>query len=130
MNALLPAERTALLSALSTDSATVAVKGDAPGSVYQALSVCGDGETPELDGCIAVTLLDSLGAVLPPGSTPDFVQFHGVTGTFSTWAVIVPCGLGSCVEIPTVSQWGVVVMTLLLLTAGTIVYKKRCSLAA
>ena len=69
----------------------MAVKNDVPGSVYQAFALCGPGETPVADDCVAVTLLDANHDPLPPGSldVPAFVVFDGVTGHFSTFAVVV-----------------------------------------
>jgi Ca2+-binding RTX toxin-like protein len=88
--ALSPQEQSDFLAALAAGNATVAVKNDAPGSVYQAFAVCGPGETPA-EGCVAITRLDADGNPLPEGSTetPAFVRFESVTGHFSTFAVVL-----------------------------------------
>ena len=54
--ALAPAEQTALLAALAAGRLTVAVKNDAPGSVYQAFALAAPGAPPSA-GVAAVTLL-------------------------------------------------------------------------
>jgi hypothetical protein len=79
--ALDPTTRAALLAGIASGSATIATKGDAPGSTYGALPRCTGAQTPEADGCVAVTLL-------PAGSTePAFARFDGIAGHFSTYAV-------------------------------------------
>jgi hypothetical protein len=60
--ALDAATRAALLDGVRSGSATIATKGDAPGSAYQAFARCTGTQTPEADGCVAVTL---------EGSGPD-----------------------------------------------------------
>lgn len=87
--ALTPEDEAALLAALAAGSATVAVKNDTPGSVYQAFALCPPGETPD-GSCVSLTLLDAEGNVLPAGSSaPAFVRFEGVTGHFSIFAVVI-----------------------------------------
>jgi hypothetical protein len=62
-------------SALEAGNATIATKGDNPGATYTALPRCAGSQTPEANGCVAVTL------------TPQFARFDGIAGHFSTWAV-------------------------------------------
>jgi hypothetical protein len=90
VGALSAADRAAFLAAVNSGAATLATKGDAQGSVYQTFPVCGAGQPPGTGGCAQIVLLDAAGNVLPPGSpAPATVQFVGVTGHFSTFAVVV-----------------------------------------
>jgi hypothetical protein len=76
--ALDAATRAALLDGIRSGSATIATKGDAPGSAYQTFARCTGTQTPAHDGCVAVTL---------EGSGPDRARFDGIAGHFSKWAV-------------------------------------------
>jgi hypothetical protein len=89
--ALAEADRDAFLTALAAGNATVAVKNDALGSVFQAFAICAPGETPEANQCVTLTRLDAAGNPLAPGSTdtPATIRFEGVTGHFSTFAVVI-----------------------------------------
>jgi hypothetical protein len=61
----------------------------------------------------------------------DRVCGDGQRGSYATGTLAIDVrGHVVGTEVPTVSEWGLVVMTLLLLTAGTIVYTKRHPLAA
>jgi hypothetical protein len=75
----------ALLAALGSGAATLATRGDVPGSQYQAFPICGSGEQPTAGGCVLVQLLDANGQ--PTSGSPDIVRFSNVVGHFSTWAV-------------------------------------------
>ena len=79
--------RTELLAALANGQATLATKGDAPGSTYQAFSICAAGQTPTVDGCVLVETLDTDGQ--PTTGVPSIVRFSNVVGHFSTWAVAI-----------------------------------------
>jgi len=95
VGAMSAADRDAFLAALAAGNATVAVKNDAPGSVYQAFAIC-DAPMDDSSGspCVTITRLDAAGNPLPAGSTatPSFVRFDGVTGHFSTFAVVIVSG--------------------------------------
>lgn len=88
--ALSRADRTAFLAALAAGHATVAVKNDAPDSVFRAFAIAGPDQPPS---ATAVTLvrLDANHNPLPAGSTatPAFVRFDGITGHFSEFAVVM-----------------------------------------
>ena len=58
--------RAALLAGVESGSATTAVKGDAPGGTYQAFDQCTSAQTPEADGCVAVTVLAADGSRREP----------------------------------------------------------------
>jgi uncharacterized repeat protein (TIGR01451 family) len=90
LDALDAASQTALLAALASNLATLAVKGDAPSSVFQTFAVCA-GQAPTAGGCVAVIRLDANGVVIPDGdpTVPTTVRFTGVTGHFSTFAVVI-----------------------------------------
>jgi trimeric autotransporter adhesin len=91
--ALSPAERAAFLASLAAGTATVAVKNDAPGSVFQAFALAAPGQPPSATS-VTLTRLDANHNPLPAGSnaTPAFVRFEGVTGHFSTFAVVTVTG--------------------------------------
>jgi hypothetical protein len=78
--------RAALLAAIDSGNATIVTKADDPGSVYGAFARCTGTQTPEGNGCVAVTLLAADGSVAPPGSDPAFARFDGIAGHFSTYA--------------------------------------------
>lgn len=78
--------RDALLKALDAGLATLATKGDTPGSAYQTFPVCSALDTPAPGGCVVVTLLDASGA--PTTGVASVVRFGNVVGHFSTWAVV------------------------------------------
>ena len=79
--------RTALLEALANGQATLATRGDAPGSAYQAFPICSAGQSPTLDGCVLVETLDATGQ--PTTGTPAIIRFSNVVGHFSSWAVVI-----------------------------------------
>jgi uncharacterized repeat protein (TIGR01451 family) len=85
------AGQSALLAAVASSTATLGVQGDAPGSLAQVFVVCGAGEPPTAGGCIQVVKLGASGEILPDGAfvTPSIVRFIGVTGHFSTFAVVI-----------------------------------------
>jgi len=74
-------DQSALFTALASGSATLAVKNDTIGSVWQTFPVCTG------SGCVTIGLLDANG--LPATGTPEIVRFTGVVGHFSTWAVVI-----------------------------------------
>ena len=82
----------ALLGAAESGQATLATRGDVPGSQYQAFPICADSEVPAVDGCVKVEPLDSSGH--PATGTPAIIRFSNVVGHFSTWtvAIITPDG--------------------------------------
>ncbi|MFZ3018130.1 MAG: HYR domain-containing protein [Gallionella sp.] len=93
--ALDAAGQTAFLAALASNSITLAVKGDAPASQYQAFTVC-DPATSQLPladatGCVHVVRLDAAGVPLPVDSlaTPAFVRIQSIIAHFSTYAVVI-----------------------------------------
>ncbi|MCH8148121.1 MAG: hypothetical protein IH987_09045 [Planctomycetes bacterium] len=59
----------------------------------------------------------AIGCFGPQKSCDEFCQGHGGTQSFQ-------CDLGPCISIPTVSEWGLVVMTLLVLTAGSLLFAR------
>jgi HYR domain len=79
--------RAELLNAIGAGTGTIAVKGDAPGAAFHAFAQCLDPQTPTADGCVAVTLLNAIGAPAGPTENPAFARFEGVAGHFSTYAV-------------------------------------------
>jgi sugar lactone lactonase YvrE len=81
------ATQAAVLDAVSMGSITMATKGDAAGSMYQAFPICGGAEVPMPDGCVKVESLDAAGN--PTSGTPDIVRFSNVVGHFSIWAVAI-----------------------------------------
>jgi hypothetical protein len=83
--ALDAATRAALLAGIASGNATIVTKPD--GSVYSAFARCSGAQTPEADGCVAVTLLAADGSVAPAGSEPALARFDGIAGHFSTYAV-------------------------------------------
>jgi hypothetical protein len=74
--ALDQATRAALLDGIASGSATIATKGDTPGSAYTAFARCSGTQTPDANGCVAVTL-----------PTANVARFEGIAGHFSTYAV-------------------------------------------
>ena len=82
-----PATANALLAALATGNATLATRGSAAGSQYQAFPICTNGQQPSAGGCVLVQLLDANGQ--PTTGTPAIVRFSNVVGHFSTWAVAI-----------------------------------------
>jgi len=87
---LAAADQSAFLAALASSNLTIAVQGDAVGSVYQAFAVCAPLQLPA-GGCAQVVPLDATKTPLLPGdpSTPAFVQFVGLAGHFSSYAVVI-----------------------------------------
>lgn len=63
------------------------------------------------------------------GSCMDEVLPQDCQGEKQEWYKGQACQDVACVAIPTVSEWGLVVMTLLILTAATAVLKRRGQLA-
>ena len=59
----------------------------------------------------------AIGCVAEEIGCSDLCQAHGGLQSFQ-------CDLGPCAAIPTVSQWGLVMMTLLVLTAGTLLFAR------
>jgi hypothetical protein len=78
------------LNALASNSATLAVRGDAAGSAYQIFAICA-GQLPSAGGCVDVTRFDANGAPIAPGdpSAPAAVRFTGIIGHFSTYALVI-----------------------------------------
>ncbi|HTG94433.1 MAG TPA: PxKF domain-containing protein, partial [Pyrinomonadaceae bacterium] len=77
----------AMLAALANGNATLATRGDAAVSQYQAFPICSTGQQPTAGGCVLVELLDANGQ--PTTGTPAIVRFSNVVGHFSTWAVAI-----------------------------------------
>jgi uncharacterized repeat protein (TIGR01451 family) len=79
----------AFLDALASNAVTLAVRGDAAGSVFQTFAVCA-GPIPSA-GCASVTRLDASGQPIAPANPaiPVTVRFAGVTGHFSTFGVVI-----------------------------------------
>ena len=75
LNALDAATRAALLAGITSGSATIVSEADAPGSTYTAYARCTGTQTPESNGCVAVT------------TDPAFVRFDVLARHFSNWAV-------------------------------------------
>jgi len=80
-------DRSALLTALASGSATLAVKNDTIGSVYLTFPVCTGTAVPTAGGCVSIITLDAAGN--PTSGTPTTVRFASVAGHFSTWAVVI-----------------------------------------
>jgi len=93
--ALDAAGQTAFLAALASNSITLAVKGDAPASQYQAFTVCDPATSllplADATGCVHVVRLDATGVPLPVDSlaTPAFVRIQSIIVHFSTYAVVI-----------------------------------------
>src|SRR5687767_565176 len=87
LNALDTATADALLAALANGSASLATKGDAESSQYQAFPICSAGQVPTVGGCVLAQLLDGNGQ--PSTGTPAIVRFSNIVGHFSTWAVAI-----------------------------------------
>jgi hypothetical protein len=105
----------AFLTALASGSTSLAVKGDAAGSVYQAFPVCALGQTAA-DLCVEVVALDANGVAIPLGdlAVPAFVRFVGAAGSFSTYAVVIvaappdgiaPTTIASIAAAPNAAGW-------------------------
>ena len=65
----------------------------------------------------------AIGCVAEETACSDLCQAHGGVQSFQ-------CDLGSCASIPTVSEWGVVVMILLTLIGGTLILRPRLRVQA
>jgi hypothetical protein len=87
LGALDASTRAALLAGIASESATIVSKSDAPGSTYGAFARCTGTQTPQANGCVAVTLLAADGSVATAGSEPALARFDGIAGHFSTYAV-------------------------------------------
>ena len=86
MDGLDASTRSVLLEALANGQASLATKGDAAGSTYQAFPICTAGQTPTVNGCVLIQTLDETGQ--PTTGTPAIVRFSNVVGHFSSWAVV------------------------------------------
>jgi len=88
------ATRAALLAGVADQTATLALRADSLGSLYQGISRCTGSQTPAADGCVNVLLLGPDGQPAAPGVEPAFVRFDGVASHFSTYAValVAPAG--------------------------------------
>lgn len=82
-SALDRATRDALLAGLADGRATLATRGDAPGSAFQTFPLCAAGEAPAAGGCVRA---EQRGG--------GVVRFTGVAGHFSTWAVAIVAAQG------------------------------------
>jgi hypothetical protein len=89
LSALDEATRAALLDGVQANRATIAVKEDALGSTYQAFPLCQDAQTPLLNSCVVITLLDAAGSIAVNPAAAAFVNFSGVAGHFSTYAPVL-----------------------------------------
>lgn len=87
LNALDASTRAAIWQALSAERVTLATKGDAAGSTYQAFPICIASETPTVGGCVRVETLDVAGQ--PTTGVPAIIRFSNIVGHFSSWAVVV-----------------------------------------
>jgi hypothetical protein len=67
--------RAALLEGIASGGATIVSEADKPGAEYEAYARCTGAQTPESDGCVAVT------------TGPGFARFDVIARHFSTWAV-------------------------------------------
>ena len=67
--------RAALLAGIASGSATIVSEADNPGAAYETYARCSGTQTPESDGCVAVT------------TDPAFARFEMIARHFSTWAV-------------------------------------------
>ena len=65
----------------------------------------------------------AIGCVAEANACSDLCQAHGGLESFR-------CDLGPCASIPTVSEWSVVAMLLLTLTAGTLILRPRVRVQA
>ncbi len=65
----------------------------------------------------------AIGCVAEESACSDICETHGGLQSFQ-------CDLGPCASIPTVSEWGVVVMILLTLTAGVLISRARVPVRA
>ncbi len=74
-----------LLNVVASGAASIVGKSDAPGAAYTAFPLCASGQTPALNGCAAVSLLDAAGQ--PTAGPPAFVRFDGVVGHFSSYGI-------------------------------------------
>ena len=92
--ALDAASRSAFLAALASGSAALAVKGDAPDSTFQTFAICAAGQVPSAGGCVGLATFNAAGApVAASDPTVAIARFNGVTGHFSTFAVVIPSGV-------------------------------------
>ncbi|MEQ1764756.1 MAG: LamG-like jellyroll fold domain-containing protein [Pyrinomonadaceae bacterium] len=78
--------RGSLIEAIVAANATLATRSDKPGASYQAFPVCPIGIAPTAGGCVLVETLDENRE--PTNDPPAVIRFSGVTGHFSTWAVV------------------------------------------
>ena len=81
----------------------------------------------EIDGELVEVVDDELGSrretwVLHPNPEREYVNIS--LPPFATLDQLVIDTISTGPEIPTVSEWGLIIMTLLLLTAGTIVFRR------
>lgn len=81
--------RAAVLAGALDGTTTVAVKGDAAGSSYQAFPSCTGADTPQTNGCVVVTLVDANGNTVTDPAQGAFVNLAAVAGHFSTWSVVL-----------------------------------------
>ena len=79
----------ALLAAIGAGVASLAVKDDLLGAVYQVYPVCSSGLAEPVVGCAVITLLDQDGNPTSDPAPPAFVRFAGLTGHFSSFAVVL-----------------------------------------
>ena len=92
--ALDAASRSAFLAAMASGSAALAVKGDAPDSTFQTFAICAAGQVPSAGGCVGLATFNAAGApVAASDPTVAIARFTGVTGHFSTFAVVIPSGV-------------------------------------
>ena len=110
LDALGTATQNAVLQALSAGAVTLATKGDAPSSSYQAFPHCTSSQVPAIGACV---LVETLGDDAQPTiGTPAYLRFSNVAGHFSSWAVVIVTpdtdgdGIGDPTDnCPHVSNW-------------------------
>ena len=78
-----------VIGSAQAGTATIAVKADGPLGAYQTFPRCSGVETPLADGCVVATLLDVNGQEVQDASLAAVVEFTGIAGHFSTYAVVL-----------------------------------------
>jgi hypothetical protein len=112
-----PADATALLAAVAAGDASLAVKGDGPSDTYQVYAGCPSGQFQPTGGCAVILLLNAAKQVTTDPLQAAFVRFSGLTGHFSSFAVVritpvvadadqdgVPDGTDNCPNAANASQ--------------------------
>jgi len=74
-----------ILNTVTSGTASIIGKSDAAGATYTAFPVCIGTQTPVLNACAAVSVLDANHQ--PTTGQPAFLRFEGVVGHFSSYGV-------------------------------------------